>query len=303
MRKEIEPVYQWQGEEALRVTTRRPDLELVSFDTPREVLTLELEDGRELIFNPVTPKVGLLAVTPDIERVVAAAGKECYSSQSALEIFQRLDEKEAQRFLRKQIIPSGHHSVIEHGLFTFEVMGVSRAYSHQQVRHRIASYSQESQRYIDPFRQGIKRPRFDFVIPPALRYNQGWFLKYAEGIKGAVENYLWAVGRGMRGEDARMFLPNATATKIVVSENPRALFEMLTKRTCALAQWEFDMVATQMAIIAYNQAPSIFENAGPYCVRGKCPEGERSCGIPIEPIPFYMNDQEFPHDGLIFRKS
>jgi len=299
MRKEIEPVYQWQEEGGLRVQTRRPDLELIHFEVPREVLTLE-SGGKKIILNPVTPRVVLLAVTPEIERLMAAAGRECYSDRSAEEIFQKLSRTEAQNFLRQKIIPSGHYSVIEHGRFTFEVTGVSRAYSHQQVRHRIASYSQESQRYVDPFRR--KEPRFDFVVPPAMRYNRDWFLEYVQGIKRTVNQYLWAIKEGFKEEDARMFLPNAAATKIMVSMNPRALFEMLTKRTCALAQWEIDIVATQMAIIAYQQAPAVFEKAGPACARGKCPEGERSCGVPIKPIFNYIDQRDFPHDQLTLEK-
>lgn len=303
MRKEIEPVYQWQETGSLQIKTRNPDLEIIHFEIPPETLTIELKNGRELRLNPVSSKVVLLAVTPDIEKLMAAAGKECYSYDSALDIYKKLNEEDYKKFLATKIIPSGHHSVIEHGSFTFEVTGVSRAYSHQQVRHRIASYSQESQRYVNPFREKIKKPRFDFVIPPTMRYDREEFIWYVEGIKNDVNRYLEAIQKGKKEEDARMFLPNATATKIVVSMNPRALFEMLTKRTCALAQWEFDMVATQMAIIAYQYAPSVFEIAGPYCARGKCPERKRACGVPIKPIPHYINEENFPHDHLIFKKK
>lgn len=302
MRKEIEPVYQWQETGNLRIKTRNPDLEIIHFEIPEAVLTIELKDSRELKLNPVSSKVTLLAVTPNIEKLMAAAGKECYSFDSALDIYQKLTEEDYRNFLATRIIPTGHHSVIEHGAFTFEVTGASRAYSHQQVRHRIASYSQESQRYGNPFRAKIKKPRFDFVIPPTIRYDREKFIWYVEGIKSDVARYLEAIQIGMKEEDARMFLPNATATKIVISMNRRALFEMLTKRTCALAQWEFDMVATQMAIIAYQYAPSVFEIAGPYCARGKCPEGKRTCGVPIKPIPYYTNEENFPHDHLIFKR-
>lgn len=303
MRKEIEPVYQWRETDNLLVNTRNPDLELVHFEVPADVLTLPLQNGRELRLNPVTPRAALLEVTPNIEKLMAAAGKGCYSYKSAEEIYQELTLEEAREFLKKRIIPSGHFSVIEHGFFHFEVTGVSRAYSHQQVRHRIASYSQESQRYVNPLEEQIDQPRFDFVIPPTVRYNRDWFIGYAEGIREDIIKYLKSISNGIKEEDARMFLPNAAATKIVISMNPRALFEMLTKRTCALAQWEFDMVATQMAIIAYRCAPSVFENVGPDCSREKCKEGKRSCGVPIKPLPYYIGKKNFPHDRLIFKNN
>jgi len=302
VRKEIEPVYQGGEADTLLVNTRNPDLELVHFEVPADVLTLPLQDGRELRLNPVTPRAALLEVTPNIEKLMAAAGRGCYSYKSAEEIYRELTLRQAREFLRERIIPSGHLSVIEHGCFMFEVTGVTRAYSHQQVRHRIAAYSQESQRYVNPFEEKISQPRFDFVIPPTVRYNRGWFIEYIEEMKGSIIKYLKVIDKGVKEEDARMFLPNAAATKIVISMNPHALFEMLTKRTCALAQWEFDMVATQMAIIAYQKAPAVFEFVGPYCSRGKCPEGKRSCGVPIKPLPYYKNDEHFPHDNLVFKR-
>jgi thymidylate synthase (FAD) len=127
------------------------------------------------------------------------------------------------------------------------------------------------------------------------------FYDYICGIKDSVLAYLTAIDKGLKEEDARMFLPNAAATNIVMSMNARALFEMATKRTCALAQWEFDIVATSLVVEAYNHAPSIFETAGPECCRTKCREGKRSCGIPLKtPLASFFGNEEYPHDMLIF---
>lgn len=299
MRKELDGTYSNSESGGLVVKARTPDLSVVNVELDRELLFIPYKD-RVIELRPVTPKVTLINATPEMERTMALAGKICYSRSSAEEIWGKLSTEEIQKFLREKIIPTGHHSVIEHGLFTFAIENVSRAYSHQQVRHRIASYDQMSQRYCNPVADSVKTPVFKFVIPPNVRYSEERLTQYIGYIKSSVANYLESIDYGNKEEDARMVFPNAAATNLIMSMNARALYEMATKRTCALAQWEFDMVATQLVIEAYKHAPTVFEQAGPECCRTKCRERERSCGNPIKPVIFYQDDEIYPHDKLIF---
>lgn len=224
-------------------------------------------------------KVVLLAHTPDPEETVAAAAKLCYSASDVDSIRETVQEKEQRPFIEK-LVDMGHLSPIEHASFTFAVEGISRACSHQLVRHRLASYSQQSQRYV-----GMEEG-FGYIVPPSieadpvLRERFGFFM---EGIQEFYNELVEAMkARGIEGEsayeDARFVLPNAAETKIIVTMNARELLHFFTQRCCRRAQWEIRAMAARMLKLARQAAPAIFKDAGPACLRGPCPEGAYSCG-------------------------
>jgi len=224
-------------------------------------------------------KVVLLAHTPNPEETVAAAAKLCYSASDVDSIKEAVHEKEQRPFIEK-LVDMGHLSPIEHASFTFAVEGISRACSHQLVRHRLASYSQQSQRYVS-MEEG-----FGYIVPPSieadpvLRERFGFFM---EGIQEFYNELVLAMeARGIEGEsayeDARFVLPNAAETKIIVTMNARELLHFFTQRCCRRAQWEIRAMAARMLKLARQAAPAIFNDAGPACLRGPCPEGAYSCG-------------------------
>lgn len=215
-------------------------------------------------------QVQLLTHTPDPERVVAAAARLCYSAAG---IDALLDtERERQLALLSKILGLGHFSVLEHASFTFGIEGISRACSHQLVRHRIASYSQQSQRYV------THASRFEAVMPdsvaavPKLRERFEAFLDEAHLVYGEL------LAAGVPAEDARFVLPNAAATKLVMTMNGRELHHFFALRCCRRAQWEIRAMAKEMLRLARLAAPALFASAGPGCLRGKCPEGAMTCG-------------------------
>lgn len=216
-------------------------------------------------------KVTLLANTPDPEKLVAAAARLCYSNKEVSEIMENFTEEKIDKFINK-LISLGHESPLEHVSFTFGVEGISRACSHQLVRHRIASYSQKSQRYVDEY-------SFDYVIPPAIE-NSIYKSEYEHmmfTIQGFYDNL-----RAMEfePEDARMVLPNACCTSIIVTMNVRTLLNFFKHRDCKRAQWEIRELAQEMMKICQSIAPRLFKNAGASCRSGQCSEGEMSCGEP-----------------------
>ena len=170
-------------------------------------------------------------------------------------------------------LEKGHVSVIEHASFTFSLEGISRACSHQLVRHRLASYTQQSQRYVE-----LQDPD-TFVIPETIQENPEAQKIFQNLLKAQFETYQKLIAMGIPKEDARFILPNATRTNIIVTMNARELLHFFSLRCCGRAQWEIREVANQMLKLAKEAAPIIFEKAGPQCVRlGYCPEGELSCG-------------------------
>ena len=252
-------------------------------------------------------KVTLLTHTPDPEQVVAMAAKLCYSPSGIEDIREGLTEEKTAAFI-DMLAGLGHASPTEHASFTFGIEGISRACSHQLVRHRIASYSQQSQRYVD----GTK---FDFVTPPAIRENPKALEAYnrvlAEQAQaysairdalaaGYIAEYLGEPQEGTdaeiierfktshktecaafikkANEDARFILPNAATTKIVCTFNARSLQNFFAHRCCNRAQWEIREVAEQMLLQCREAAPHLFQNCGPSCLFGPCPEGRMSCG-------------------------
>ena len=173
----------------------------------------------------------------------------------------------------------GHASPVEHASFTFSVEGVSRSLTHQLVRHRHASYSQKSQRY-------VKENFFDYVIPPEIEKISEAKDRFIAAMDCAEHYYhnlvkdLMDAGRTEKEayEDARYVLPNACETKIVVTMNVRELLHFFNVRGCNRAQWEIMELAYQMWLLCLDVAPNLFKNAGPSCLNWKCPEGAMSCG-------------------------
>lgn len=242
-------------------------------------------------------KVKIIAYTPNPEEVVASAAKLCYSKVGVDEIQENLTEDGIEKFV-SMLSAIGHHSPLEHCTFTFAVEGISRACSHQLVRHRIASFSQQSQRY-------VKLDKFDYIIPTAIENNEfakDIFLNAMEqdqkAYNGIVEElmneYIASSGYTLASipkneynkleklaiEDARYVFPNACETKIVFTMNVRTLMNFFTHRCCDRAQWEIRDLANEMLIQVKEIAPTLFKKAGASCVRGKCPEGSMSCGNP-----------------------
>lgn len=215
-------------------------------------------------------EVRLIAHTPNPERVCAAAAWSTFSKKPASHHIENLSDEKAHDILRR-VVGYGHHSVIEHANFTFSIEGVSRVCTHQLVRHRLASYSQQSQRYVK-FEEGA-----DYVTPPSLK---GDGLKlFEEAMKKAEESYKALLDAGVKAEDARFALPNASYTNIVVTMNARELIHFFHLRCCTRAQWEIREVADEMLKQVKKAAPVIFENAGASCdFYGFCPEGEFCCG-------------------------
>lgn len=255
----------------------------------------------------MTPKVTLLTHTPNPEQTVAMAAKLCYSPTGIENIRDGLTEEKTTSFVN-MLADIGHASPMEHASFTFGIEGISRACSHQLVRHRIASYSQQSQRYVDG-------ESFEFVTPPEIENNERAYKAYkkvidmqseaykeirnalvAENIKeqygdkytGTDEEVMNAFKEDNKSaysallkkanEDARFVLPNACTTKIVCTFNARSLHNFFAHRCCNRAQWEIRMVAEQMLLQCLKVAPALFKNCGPSCLFGKCPEGNMSCG-------------------------
>ena len=214
--------------------------------------------------------VQLLTHTPDPEQVAAAAARLCYSDASISQLLERAPEQ-APKLLRK-ILDLGHLSVLEHASFTFGIEGISRACSHQLVRHRIASFSQQSQRYVS------HDTPFEAVIPESLAGRPELQAKFTEHLAATHALYRELLDAGVPAEDARFVLPNAAATKLVLTMNARELHHFFALRCCRRAQWEIRAMAKEMLRLARQAAPLLFADAGPGCLRGACPEGAMTCG-------------------------
>lgn len=215
----------------------------------------------------------LLSCTPDPERMVALAARLCYSSAGIGELREDVSRKDMRGLVRR-VLSMGHASVLEHATLTYGVEGISRAASHQLVRHRIASYSQQSQRYV--------AAEFGYVTPPVIGESPELRKEYRRHMATCSRLYGKLMRAGIPPEDARFVLPNATETKILITMNARELHHFFALRTCRRAQWEIREMATRMLDIAKGKAPLLFETAGPGCVRGRCPEGKMTCGKPGE---------------------
>ena len=249
------------------------------------------------------PTVTLLAYTPDPARTVACAAKLCYSSSSINDLREGLTDEKVKSFV-EMLSDLGHASPIEHASFTFGIEGVSRSLLAQITRHRIASFSVKSQRY-------VSEGGFEYVTPPEIANNPEALKIFEKSMADAQKSYdaltdilkekhkktFLAEGKDEKTanrmaqkkaiEDARFVLPNACETKMVVTMNTRSLLNFFSLRCCNRAQWEIREVANLMLKLAYSVAPELFKSAGPACVRGKCSEGSMSCGKAAEVKKFY----------------
>ena len=211
-------------------------------------------------------KVKLLRHTADSELLCGAAASTTIKSGRPSEILANMDVETAKRKIR-QVTGYGHASVIEHAAFTFSVEDVSRALTHQLVRHRIASYTQQSQRYVTY--DTIEK----YVTPPSIARSAEAKALFDETLEKISQAYQKLLKMTIPKEDARFILPNAAKTNIMVTMNARELRHFFNLRCCARAQWEIREVATEMLKQAKKAAPALFEDSGPSCVElGYCPE-------------------------------
>ena len=229
-------------------------------------------------------KVILLNHTKDPEGLIAHAAKLCYSPSSVEQLKDKIEKSDNRKFIEK-LLKLGHLSPLEHVSFNFGVEGISRACSHQLVRHRIASYSQQSQRYVGEHSEKNKdsvEQIFDFVIPPSIEAagKSEWFVEKMREIQKWYDELVESLGDSgeKANEDARFILPNAAETKIIITMNARELLHFFSVRCCNRAQWEIRDLATEMLRLARNILPGIFSESGPNCVAGPCTEGEMTCG-------------------------
>lgn len=249
-------------------------------------------------------KVKLLTHTPEPEKIIATAAKLCYSNSEIETLMDGLTEEKIASFV-DMLASIGHESTIEHVTFTFGIEEVSRSFLAEMTRHRMASYSVQSQRYVEV-------NDFKFVTPPEIEADENALKIFNEQMDSAIDSYnkladiLKAkhyetfISEGFDEktakhkaqkkaiEDARFVLPNAANTKMVVTMNARSLMNFFKLRCCNRAQWEIRSVANEMLRLCYEVAPSLFKNAGPSCVKfGKCCEGKMTCGKMDEVKKFY----------------
>lgn len=250
-------------------------------------------------------KVTLITYTKNAEKIISAAAKLCYSPASINNIMGNIDDIAAQNFV-KMLDTLGHESPIEHVTFTFGIEGVSRACLAQITRHRIASYSVQSQRY-------VKENKFEYVTPPEIEKNNAlkeiydlsmenihnMYIKISDALKekhyknlvesGMEEKDAKLQAEKMAIEDARFLLPNACNTKMIVTMNARSLKNFFKLRCCNRAQWEIRSLACEMLKLVKKAAPTLFLYAGPNCVRGVCSEGKMSCEKMEEVREYFKN--------------
>ena len=219
-------------------------------------------------------KIKILAHTPNPERVIALAGKLCYSPVGIDELNDKISDEQVEKFIKK-LSDMGHMSPFEHASFTFAIEGISRNCSHQIVRHRLASFSQQSQRYV--------RMKGEYVVPPYVYWHEELLLEFNHALENADKAYnklvegLMRYGRTEKEaiEDARYILPSACTTKMEVTMNVRELLHFFKQRCCKRAQWEIREVAKEMLKQCKEVSPILFKNAGAPC--STCTEGELKC--------------------------
>ena len=217
----------------------------------------------------------LLSHTPEPDALVAAAARICYRDVTAGELLQS-EENNLSRKLIAELFASGHTSTFEHVSFTFGIDGLSRVASHQLVRHRLASFSQQSQRYV--------KMNYDpeaVIIPPSVSSNPEALRIFQESARTSQEAYRQLIEMGITKEDARFILPHGHSTRLVMTMNARELHHFFRLRLCRRAQWEIQELARKMLILCREKAPVLFEKAGPSCIFGKCDEA-RTCGKPYK---------------------
>ncbi len=215
--------------------------------------------------------VKLIGFTPDPEKIPAMAAKLTHSKTKPQDLGKTSD-KELKAIL-EQVVGLGHTSVVEHAIFTFAISDVSRSLTHQLVRHRIASFSQQSQRYVN-----LNEPVY--VTPPKIAKSKQMKKAYDQTMKMIWKEYNKLLEMDIPAEDARYVLPNATCTNIIVTMNARSLLNFFELRCCLHAQWEIRALANLMIKEVKKAAPTIFKNAGPLCKSKKvCPENKKDCPL------------------------
>lgn len=224
-------------------------------------------------------QVMLLRYTVNPEEIVAQAAKLCYSPASVDDLKKQVETQDMANYIKK-LTDMRHLSPVEHVTFTFGIEGISRACSHQIVRHRLASYSQQSQRYVG--QHSKKGGGFNFIVPPSIEKigKKQWFVEKMQTIQKWYDEMVEMLGTTGESafEDARFLLPNAAETKIIITMNARELLHFFRVRCCNRAQWEIRAMAIEMLRQARLVSPHIFKDAGPGCVNDKCPEGKMTCG-------------------------
>jgi len=216
-------------------------------------------------------KIVLLEYPRNPEKICAVAALTSMKEGAPSEMIKEIDPENAKKRIQR-VVGYGHYSVIEHASFTFSIEGISRACSHQLVRHRIASFTQQSQRY-------VKMDEVPFVIPPSIRKNKEAEEIFNENMKSIAAIYKKLLELGITPEDARFILPNATKTNLVMTMNARELLHFFNLRCCNRAQWEIRDMAWEMLYQVLDVSPAIFETSGPKCIsEGICTEGKSSCG-------------------------
>ena len=229
----------------------------------------------------VTLRVKLLSFSPDAEKLTAMASKLCYSPAHIDDIADDMTPEKSAAFL-KRIVDLGHLSTVEHASFTFGIEGVSRTLLAQLTRHRLASFSVQSQRYVSYSESG-----FGYIIPPAIRALGEDAVREYEAQMNQMQRWYdgWRqrLGDGeSANEDARFVLPGACETRLMLTMNARELMHFFSLRCCNRAQWEIRGLAWRMLALTAEVAPALFANAGPACVRGACSEGSMTCGKAAE---------------------
>ncbi|HBT95717.1 MAG TPA: FAD-dependent thymidylate synthase [Coriobacteriia bacterium] len=222
-------------------------------------------------------QVNLLYHTPNPERAVATAARLCYAPVGAAELMENMTDEQVDKVL-VTIMKSGHGSALEHGSYTFAVDGVSRALTHQLVRHRVASFNQQSQRYVTYSGEP------EIVTPDTVATDEDTLAAFNTAIDVAYATYAQLIEAGIPAEDARYVLPNACVSKIVITMNIRELLHFFEVRCCNRAQWEIRELARKMLALVEPTAPYIFMDAGAACRRGPCKEGKMTCGEPFERV-------------------
>lgn len=222
--------------------------------------------------------VRLLNHTPDPERAIAVAARLCYAPVGAAELTEAMSDAAVAKVLGT-IMASGHYSALEHASYSFAIDGVSRAMTHQLVRHRLASYNQQSQRYVSFAEEPV------FIVPPQVAEDPVARERFETATRSAFDAYRQLIDSGVEAEDARYLLPNAVETKIVVTMNVRELLHFFELRCCRRAQWEIRAAALKMLELVEPTAPFIFMDAGAACRRGPCREGKMTCGDPYPKAP------------------
>lgn len=220
--------------------------------------------------------VSLISCTPNPEKLVAVAARLCYSNIEPTQLYQDLTDEQIENLINI-VTSNGHLSTLEHVSFTFAISGVSRSCTHQLIRHRMASYNQQSQRYVK-----FNDDKLKIVVPETIIKNEFAKYEFDSAMNACKQSYNNLLNLGIPAEDARYVLPNSSQSKIIVTMNARELRHFFSVRCCNRSQWEIREVAWKMLSIVNDICPRLFKDSGPGCITGSCPEGKMTCGKPYK---------------------